>query len=330
VVQTTLDLLRRLVQEREHGRDRKQGVLGWDGEHYQMIELGPEAVEHRISEAQEVLSFAESLTLVPAEALGEIDDRAKQLFADLDPAYLDTILAARGDDRILLCDDPLLRLLATETAPIKAVWTQPAVAYGVSNGGLSAHDHFRVSNALAEAGYFFTTINNGNFLYALKDSEWSLNTTVHALIELLALPTNVPQRVLVVLSDLIWGAWALSPNAETFGRLFTAIFAAFKKAQPDRDIEAYANAAFSRAQGIIRRNVLRARLPDQLRQSTFLTPVTTIIAGLSELPDKTIKLIGQVLAEALLNAKSTNQTEPTGRLEATSPQVNASPAVAEE
>jgi hypothetical protein len=277
--------------------------MSWDGEHYHMIELGPEAVEQRITEAREVLSFAERLTLLPAEAPGEINDQAKHLFSDLDSASLDTILAAWGGDRILLCDDLPFRMLAAEIAPIKAIWTQPAVAFGISVGRLPTEKHFRVGNALVEAGYFFTTINSGNFLHALKESGWDVNSTIRALIDLLARPANVPQRVFVVLSDLIWGGWAMSPNPEAFVKFFTAIFAGFKKAQSGLDLEGFANAAFARTQDIMRRNILRDRLPDQLRQSTYLTPVATIAAALREVPNETIKLIGQLLAEALHKAK---------------------------
>lgn len=39
VVQTTLDLLRGVVQEREADRGQQMGVLGWDGEQYHMVRL---------------------------------------------------------------------------------------------------------------------------------------------------------------------------------------------------------------------------------------------------------------------------------------------------
>jgi hypothetical protein len=79
-----------------------------------MTKLGPEAIEYRISEAEAVLAFAETLTLVPAEAAIEVPDEARRLYEDLDPAYFDTILVARGDNRVLLSDDRPFRALATE------------------------------------------------------------------------------------------------------------------------------------------------------------------------------------------------------------------------
>jgi hypothetical protein len=86
IVQTALDLLRRTVQERRDNRGVEQSTLAWDGEHYRMTKLGPEAIEYRISEAEAVLAFAEALTLVPAEAAVEVPDEARKLYEDLDPA----------------------------------------------------------------------------------------------------------------------------------------------------------------------------------------------------------------------------------------------------
>jgi hypothetical protein len=63
-------------------------------------------------------------------------------------------------------------------------------------GRVSPADYFHVGNTLAEAKYFFTLLNSGNFFHALKNSNWSVNSTVSALIELLARPANEPQGVL--------------------------------------------------------------------------------------------------------------------------------------
>ena len=304
VVQTTIDLLRRFVQERERGKDNKQGRLGWDGEHYQMIEFGPDAVDHLISQAQTVLSFAESLTRIPAEAPGAIPDEAKQLFEELDPAYLDTILAVRGDGRILLCDDASFRQIAAATAPIEGIWTQPAVAFAIDAGKLTLDNHFRVGNALTEASYFFTTINCGNFLHALTESGWTLNPTLMALIESLARPTNMPQGVDVVLRDLIWASWAQIHDTDAFGALFTAVFAAFDKTRPHNDVDALTDRAFAEAERLIRRKLFPAAFQHGLRGSTFHTPVGPIAEEARGVPNRTVGRFARALSDALHDARN--------------------------
>jgi hypothetical protein len=298
VTQTTIDLLRRVLYEREQGRGRQQGIMGWDGEHYRMIDLGPDAIEARIIEIQEVLHFAESLTLVPAEAPGGIRDEAKELFEDLDPAYLDTILAAQGNDRILFCDDAPFRALAGAVIAIRSVWTQAMLLDGLREKAIAADDYFRAGNALAEFGYFFTSINVGNFTLALCEADWSLSPAIRALIDLVARPPNAPQGVINVLGELMQTGWAEKPSIDAYENLFAAIFAAFKKAQPQTDPQMLANAAFAKVrQALLRpyRGVFRRKL----LKSTYLTPVNTVSAEAWRAPERIAKQIMEALGRAL-------------------------------
>jgi len=304
VVQTTIDLFRRVVQDRERDRGRQQGVLGWDGEHYQMIELGPEAIEGRIAQAQEVLEFAQSLTVVPAEAAAGIKDEAKQLFDELDEAYLDTVLAAKGSDRILLSDDGPFRVLAAEAGGIKTVWTQAAVSFAVGQKELSSESYFEVGNTLADAKYFFTTISPGNFFYALKASQWELTPTVHTLIDLIARAPNVPQNVLNLLGDLAKVSWLQKPDVEAFERLFAAIFAAFAKAQPNLDLEAIGNVIFAAVQDFLRQR-FEVRFRDELRSSTYMRSVGVIVQEQRSIYRGLAAQIGNSLGQALRKAQST-------------------------
>ena len=307
VVQTTIDLLRRLVQEREQAKGSKQGSLGWDGEHIQMIEFGPDAVDYRISQAQAVLSFAESLTRLPAEAPGDISDQAKQLFETLDPAYLDTILAARGDGRILLSDDLPFRQIAAETAPIESIWTQPAVAFAISVGALPPDDHFRVGNMLTEAGYFFTIINCGSLLHALRESAWTLSPTVLALITSTARPTNTQQGVEILLRDLIWTTWAQKHDDPALGALFTAVFVAFDKTRPRSDVDALIDRAFAGAERLIRQQLFPAAFQHGLRGSTSHMPVGPIAEEARGVPNRTIGRIASALSNALRDARESKE-----------------------
>jgi tetratricopeptide (TPR) repeat protein len=301
VVHTTIDLLRGVLHERQSERGRHQGTLAWDGERYQMIELGPEVIEGRISRIREVLEFAETLTLVPAEALGEIKEEAKKLFEDLHPAYLDTVLSAKGDNRILLSDDLPFRVLAAEAARIQTIWSQASVRYAANRGRMPPDHHFHVGNTLAEAKYFFTLLNFGNFIHALKQSNWVLTPTVRALVDLLARPANEPQGVLNVLSELGKFGWPLKPNVEVYEGLFTAIFTTFKTAQPDRDLKLIRNTIFAAVQEFLRRRYI-LYFRDGLLQSTFLKPVEAIAAEGGQIQRGLVSHIGRTLGRALQKA----------------------------
>ena len=249
------------------------------------------------------MEFAQSLTVVPAEAAAGIKDEAKQLFDELDEAYLDTVLAAKGSDRILLSDDGPFRVLAAEAGGIKTVWTQAAVSFAVGQKELSSESYFEVGNTLADAMYFFTTINPGNFFYALKASQWELTPTVHTLIDLIARAPNVPQNVLNLLGDLAKVSWPQKPDVEAFERLFAAIFAAFAKAQPNLDLEAIGNVIFAAVQDFLRQR-FEVRFRDELRSSTYMRSVGVIVQEQRSIYRGLAAQIGNSLGQALRKAQS--------------------------
>jgi tetratricopeptide (TPR) repeat protein len=309
VVQTTIDLLRRVVLEREHQPGKRQGTLGWDGEHYNMFELGPDAIKQRIAEMQEVLAFAESLTLVAAEATGEIKDEARKLFGDLDDAYLDTVLAARGDDRVLLCDDFPFRVLACEAAEITAVWTQPAVAYAVGRSTrVTYKEHVEVVNALAVAGYFFVSIGVDNFLLALRENGWTIDDTVRALADLLAHPANNQVPIFNILKNLIRVIWGEKPNSELFESLFIAVFSAFKKTQPNRDLAQLIKIVLVDLHQLLWRNYLAAAKKEVMNELLGTTVPASIVLANRRAAIRQIALeISEVVIGALHKAAGSPQ-----------------------
>ena len=124
VVQTTIDLLRRQLDERKRERGSRRGHLSWDGKNYRMVELDESFAEKQIELAQLALTFAETLTLVPAEpSEGLRNQEARTIFKDIDPAFLDTIYAAQGQQRLFLCDDLIFRSLAKEALGVDSTWT---------------------------------------------------------------------------------------------------------------------------------------------------------------------------------------------------------------
>lgn len=249
-----------------------------------------------------MLLFAETLTLVPAEATIELTEEAKEVFNDLDRAFVDTILSARGNDRILLCDDRPFRALAIEAAQIKSVWTQTAVG-AAANKTISPQEYFRTSNILAEAKYFYTSLSAGNLFYAWEESNWSVTPTLRTLLDLLARPTNTPRGVINVLGNSAQIAWAQKLDSKQFKTLFVAIFVAFKQAQPECDLQGLADLASARVMQFVRSRLDRA-FQDLLRQSTYMTPVGNIVAEVHAIEERTAARVRIALDWALQKART--------------------------
>jgi hypothetical protein len=218
---------------------------------------------------------------------------------------LDTVLAARGNDRIFLCDDRPFRALATEAAQIESVWTQAAVTVAV-NKTVPPEEYFRISNILAEVRYFYTSLNAGNLFYAWKEANWSVTPTLQSLLDLLARPTNAPQGVINVLANLAQISWAQKPEKpddEAFGTFFAAIFVAFKKAQPECDLQVLADVVSAPLLRFVRSS-FDGPFRELLRRSTYKTPVANIVAEVHAIQERVVARIGIALGLALQKART--------------------------
>ena len=92
--------------------------------------------------------------------------------------------------------------------------------------------------------------------------------------------------------------WAEKPTTEAYENVFAAIFAALKKAQPQRDLQALANSAFIKVQHALLR-LYRNFFRSQLLQSTYLTPVSVVSATAWVSPQRIRTQVADALGSAL-------------------------------
>jgi tetratricopeptide (TPR) repeat protein len=202
VVQTTIDLFRGHLEEQRGKRGRRGGSFGWDGTHFQMIELTEEHTEYLISRAQAALDFVETLTLVPAESTLEMNSDARTVINDLHPAFMDTIYAAQSSGRVLLCDDYPLRMLVGEIPGVSSVWTQPVINFALTRNFIGIDAWFETTAKFVDAGYFFTMVGHKDLLYDLHKNHWVTSARVRKFCQLMAKPSNDQASVRKVLAEL--------------------------------------------------------------------------------------------------------------------------------
>jgi cellulose synthase operon protein C len=236
VVQTTIDLFGRLLDERRSERGTRRGTLGWDGERYRMAEVDDAAIEQQIEAAERALEFAKSLTLVPAEPTAGLQAEARQLFAENDPSFLDTIYAAQGGGLLLLSDELLFRRLSQEAGAVKAIWTQPAAAFAANRKRITNDEYNEIVSGLVSARYHFTTIGPPNVIYQLRRDNWAITPRVEAFAANLAEPTNEPGSVMRVFADLVQASSQLAPGKAEQVNFLAALLRAFKRSRPDLDL----------------------------------------------------------------------------------------------
>ncbi len=303
IVQTTIDMLRRLVHERGEHVGSEHGSLGWDGEHFQMVHASEDLTTHRVATARNALDFALSLTLVPSEPDTGVKADVLPLFEDCDPAFLDTIYAAQGGARLLFCDDMLFRAVAEEIAGVRGVWTQPAALVAVQKGRIAPDDYHEIASSVAGADYRFTTVNSQVVLYQLMKDKWRISPNLRAIADQIAVPTNDLDSITRLLAELMTSSWNVAPDNLSIQQVFATIFQAFRRAQPDHNLLQIARSVLETLDAKFLHNGNVTLYRRRLMASTCHTPASDIAAGVNRARQRLEGKVVEVLNGAILLAE---------------------------
>jgi hypothetical protein len=272
VVQSSIDALRQLVEEREDQRGRKMGTFGWDGERYRLVELTDEMVDRQVAAASGALELAERLLLLPAEGDNPVPERIADFVKDLEPAYSDTLIAALRDKRALLTDDLGFRVVAQE-AGATCTWTQAFAQAGHGPGGISHPEYRTIVAALINANYRFTQFGHAEVLGELLETGWSVNDRLRTYAALMTSDTLDRGSIARLLAQLLIDSKLHAPDDTALA----AFHVAFAEAAVTSGKVATAREDYERALTVVEANITRSAnrllLPKLLRETTHLTPV---------------------------------------------------------
>lgn len=232
VTQSTLDLLRKLAEDRRGDRQGRRGTMFWANGRYVMHEMSTEEVETRISVAEQALRFAEGCSLVPAEASRPIPAEALPIYGLLPAAFLDATIAAQEPGRVLLCDDLAARAVA-EACGTHTVWTQVMLQHGVQRRVVASADYADAVAKLVGAGYTYVRLGTDEILHAFRHNDWRADGGPTALLGRLALPGNEPFSVTRVASELLIRGWMETQGDGRFGNLARTLVRQLQASQPE-------------------------------------------------------------------------------------------------
>lgn len=188
VTRSTIDSLHRLVNERRTFSKKGQLSVAFGKHGLERHEVSAEAVAANIAFLERVIIFAETrcellLAQAPIDPPAELVD----LFEAVpDPAFLDTLLAARGTGRALLSDDLALRRWASTFLSVDGVWTGVTLAFARDLGHLSPAGHASLVLKMARGRHSFTTVDSLDLFSIAERDGWMASPDFHELICMLA------------------------------------------------------------------------------------------------------------------------------------------------
>lgn len=173
VVRSTLELIEELLFEQSiHGGE--YWTLGKKGDQYVRTLVTQELIEDRRRFLKNVLSWAESnCRVLPCTAALNIKRDVRRKLGDMiGPSFVETILVATDDKRVLYSDDAPLRELAATEYGVQGVWTQPVLISLHQRGQLSSDAYAEAIVKLVTLNHRHTSISAQVLLEATRQAEW--------------------------------------------------------------------------------------------------------------------------------------------------------------
>lgn len=294
VVQSTIDALRELAEERESQRGRKLGTFGYDGGRYHLVEMTEEVFESQLAEANAALALAEALPLVPAETDQPLPDKIADLLRDLHPAYYDSIIASLQPQRALATDDFGYRIVAQEAGAL-VTWTQSLTKQAQRERQLSLPEYRQIVGALLDANYRFVQFGATELIGELQDSEGLLNDRLRSYARLLASDTLNRASVAQVLAELLLAVWHHSEDASQIA-VFPAAYMEISRELGRENVARDDMKAARRIAHLLQTRALNEFiLPAKLLGTTYLTPVPELARDSHEMAGREVSRIWQAL-----------------------------------
>ncbi|MGD2248289.1 MAG: hypothetical protein PVF58_07760 [Candidatus Methanofastidiosia archaeon] len=185
IAQSTIDLLRNIIQERKGLPSRGYMTVGVEGDNLVKQVVSSGEVERNIEYMEGVLQWIkDNCEILPCkEALKIRRDKREELENSLGKSFFDTILIAGEPENMLYSDDALLRYFAKNDEHIRqlfggtefnvdGVWTQAVLMHCLNNSFLDRDSYSKMIVRLVCSHYYFTSIDADVLIEAARQSNW--------------------------------------------------------------------------------------------------------------------------------------------------------------
>ena len=173
IVRSTLDVIEQLLQERL-GLGRAKMLLAKEGDRYVKTPVTQELIDYNKRILENILTWTrEHCSILPCRAALDVERKERAIISEsIGACFLDTLLTAHYEQRILFSDDAIFRNLALRSYGVQGVWMQPLLVFLRDGGYISEETYSQAVIKLAGLNYHHTSISAKDLLEATKLSKW--------------------------------------------------------------------------------------------------------------------------------------------------------------
>lgn len=272
ITRSSVDMLQQALAEREIslGGPENSGVMVALEEGYTMIERSQEQTDALISQLSQTVDLARRLEIVMPEEGIALPPEVEELFSEVGPAFIDTMIIAKEQDVPVLTDDLALRRMIWAQG-LQSTWTQVALQEARSASRLDPSAYVDAILAFLEASYAFTSVDTAAVLHEWRSSNEEENPRLSSLLEQIAAPNNEKGSVAGLLGGLFMAAWGVEDQEEALQHLVSRVYSAFMSRQTEEQAKSIMIDALLQAIELNQRAGRREHLPGRLKSSTYLS-----------------------------------------------------------
>jgi cellulose synthase operon protein C len=216
ITQSTMDLFKGLVDSRRIMS--AHASMGKQGEQFYLQEFSEENIEESIKPFEELMEWCKAnCEIVPAVGKKALSEQDKRILTCFDAAFIDTLFAAEGSDRLLLSDDHRYRQCAKLMFGIDGVWTQPLLQTAVATGHFSREKYNDAVIHLLDLNYSFIYIMADNLIFQLEENNYEVKGGLSKILAALGSKETEILSAISIAADIllfIWNSYISSSKKE--------------------------------------------------------------------------------------------------------------------
>ena len=202
ITQSAIDLIVELIEKR-----KAMGpclMLSKQDDQFVKEDVTQENVQLSLEIFEKLLTWCQlNCEIIPAVGKQGAGEEVALLFSELDPVFLDTLLAASATGRVLISEDLHYRQVGSLCFGVEGVWAQPLLWAARKQTLLPPAAYHEAILQLIDMNYGFISISTDDLLHHLGKTGYTLNGDFQKLLEVLSTPnTDIMSAIYVVANFL--------------------------------------------------------------------------------------------------------------------------------
>lgn len=212
IVQSSLDVFTAKIATLQHARSYGYMVSVGDGT-YAWNKIKKENRESTLTFYKQILDWIQmNCKIIPAVGDAPNFEGWETVKENIEPWFIDSLIAAKGAGRVLFSEDHRYRIYAKQLFGVDGIWIQVALGKAVEKVVISVEQYSLALGDLLLANHAVVRISSYDLICMLESSTWEESERFKAAVKSLQRESLDVRSVLIVTAQFIYDLWVLRNN----------------------------------------------------------------------------------------------------------------------